>query len=70
MSSLLILNIGHDVVNLIVKVINYLNEIRKETPQLKLVLWPVVYTLTFVKVIISNFANGATILMTEGRGFS
>jgi len=70
MSSLLLLNIGHDLANLIVKVINYLNEARKETPQLKLVLWPVVYALTFAKVFINNFANGATILMTEGRGFS
>ncbi len=68
MSNFVFLNIGHDLGHLILQLIESLNRVRKETPQLKLILWPVVYSLTVAKVITFYLANGATIITTEGRG--
>jgi len=46
-----LLHIGHDTVRPIVDLIAYLNEIRSGSAILKLLLWPVVYALTFVNFV-------------------
>lgn len=58
MSSLLF-NIGHDIVRLLIDMITFLNEIRAESAVLKVLLWPLVYALTFAKVVTNYLAFGA-----------
>jgi len=60
MSSLVFMNIGHDIGNVIIRLIDGLNKLREETPQLKFIVWPAVYMLKVAKTITLAFANGAT----------
>jgi len=55
----IIFHIGHDTVRPIVDLIAYLNEIRAESALLKLLLWPLVYALTFIKVMTNYLVFGA-----------
>jgi hypothetical protein len=50
------LNIGNEIVRILIDVISYLNEIRASSKLLKILLWPVVYALTFAKVLINYVA--------------
>ena len=75
-----LLHIGHDTVRPIVDLIAYLNEIRSGSAILKLLLWPVVYALTFVKVMTNylvfgvhkffNYSMPYNILTTRNHFFS
>jgi NADH:ubiquinone oxidoreductase subunit H len=58
MMSVILLNIGNEVVRILIDVIAYLNEIRASSRLLKILLWPVVYALTFAKVMINYVAYG------------
>jgi formate hydrogenlyase subunit 4 len=58
MNSLL-LNIGHDIVAILIDLIAYVNKIRAQHVLLKIVLWPVMYSLTFAKVMLNYLANGS-----------
>jgi NADH:ubiquinone oxidoreductase subunit H len=52
----IMLNIGNEIVRILIDVISYLNEIRASSKLLKILLWPVVYALTFAKVLINYVA--------------
>lgn len=47
----LILNIGHDLTGILVEMIAYVNKVRASSRILKIILWPVSYGLTVVKVM-------------------
>jgi hypothetical protein len=55
---MIILNIGNEIVRILIDIITYLNEVRASSKLLKVLLWPVVYALTFVKVITNYLAYG------------
>jgi len=54
----LLLNIGHDFAGLLIEMIAYVNKVRASSRLLKIILWPVAYALTFVKVMTLYLANG------------
>jgi NADH:ubiquinone oxidoreductase subunit H len=56
--NIILLNIGNEIVRILIDVISYLNEIRASSKLLKILLWPVVYALTFVKVLTNYVAYG------------
>jgi hypothetical protein len=60
-----LLNIGHDIVDILVKIITYINEVRASSAPLKVILWPIMYGLTVVKVIIKVLANGSQKLYND-----
>jgi hypothetical protein len=60
-----LLNIGHDIVDILVKIIAYINEVRASSAPLKVILWPIMYGLTVVKVIIKVLANGSQKLYND-----
>ena len=58
MSSIL-LNIGVDIVRFLIDLIASINEVRAGSAVLKILLWPLVYALTFTKVILNYLVFGA-----------
>lgn len=58
MSNLIILNIGHDIADAVVRLLQKVEKMRSETTQNRLLLWPVSYALRVIKVAATYFAQG------------
>lgn len=52
------LNIAYQFIRDLIELLSYLEGVRANSPALKVLLWPVVYALTFVRVIASYLVFG------------